>query len=174
MNEKRNSEWYSDSTAYNATNNADKPRPGEIWTIDRNGVTSTVLVIAVNKSVCNILTLRDAEKAGEIPIRAKAVMYTNPCMLSYCFVSNMSEFIRGLSEDEFMPIIEAIEDALMIVMYDKDSDTHTGKAPAPTPGTGTAPASEAVVVTDPFAEAKASIYERLYNELLEKVLNHGK
>lgn len=161
MNEKRNSEWYSDPTAYNAIKNADKPLAGEIYTINRNGLLKTVLIIAANGDVCNIVELIAEEKEGTMPVRAKAMMYTNPRMLQYTFVSQLGDFVRRLSEAEFQPILEGIVDALHI--------TIRNETPAQTP----APAPEPVMVTDPVAEVEARIYKQLYLDLLDKVLKHG-
>lgn len=165
MNEfKKNGEWYSDPTAYNAIQNADKPLAGEIYTINRNGLFKTVLIIAANGDVCNIVELIAEEKEGTMPVRAKAMMYTNPRMLQYTFVSQLGDFVRKLSYDEFLPILDTIEDALHILIVDRRSET-----PAQTP----VPAPEPVMVTDPVAEVEARIYKQLYNDLLEKVLKHG-
>lgn len=114
---RRNGEWYSDPTAYNAITG--KPKEGECWTVERNGITKTVLVIKVNGDVCNILSLYDEEKSDCVPVRAKAMMYTNPAMLSYCFANACVDFVRKLSQDEFREVIRAVEKVLTITIWEE-------------------------------------------------------
>ena len=147
-NLRRNGEWYNDPTPYGAFKDV---REGEIYTYNNK----EILVVRVHDGFCNVLTLVDAKPSRDcIEVKSRNIKYTNPAMLSYLFTDNNGwGFVKRLPDDEFETVLREVEAALMleivnvvtkenIVNVEQETETHS----------------------------EDSLYKRLYEELLEKVM----
>ena len=94
---KRNASGYYDETPYKAITKG--PQPGEIWT--HRTLDDYVLILARDERVCAMLKLDDRFREGKIGVRARALMYTDPLKLSYCFFDQLGAYVKTLPEKEF-------------------------------------------------------------------------
>lgn len=109
---KRNASGYYDETPYKAVFKG--AQPGEIW---KTSLGKEYLIVAVhNSNMYTVLGLYDQYKPDSMEITSRQLMYTNPAMVQYLFGSNLSDFVKALSEEEFDKIIEAVSDALCITV----------------------------------------------------------
>ena len=126
MDERRNSEYYMDLTAYHAIRNIEREnrktensmkytmQPGEIWKAEYGNYEKMVIIVAVNKDACSILALND-RKYNDDDIEVVGiggVLYTRPELLSYKFHENFSSYVRTLSDIEFKTIRNGVQEAL--------------------------------------------------------------
>lgn len=109
---KRNASGYYDETPYKAVFRG--AQPGEIW---KTSLGKEYLIVAVhNSNMYTVLGLYDQHKPGSMEITSRQLMYTNQAMVQYLFGSNLSDFVKALSEDEFDKIIDAVSDSLCITV----------------------------------------------------------
>ena len=62
--------------------------------------------------ICSILNLIDQEKEGRIKVQARVPMYTWPNMVSWCFSSDLTNYVKNITDDEFTAIKLGVADAL--------------------------------------------------------------
>ena len=107
---KLNASGYKDEPCYKTIRKMDAPKPGEIWENGKNG--KTVLVLGNMNGICSILNLIDQEKEGRIKVTARVPMYTAPIMVSWCFTSDLTNYVMTSSNDDFNAVKWGVTDAL--------------------------------------------------------------
>lgn len=162
----KNHEGYYDPTAGKAIRGkADNGFcPGEIWqrTSDK-GEEVTVLLISINGKYATVLRLLNREAdCNNMSVMAKTEMFTDCGMLQYCYLDVLETYVRTLSDEELTDVKYHIADAIDI---DCSKPVEIVKE---------VPVKEYVEV-DKGAEwkVKAEVYEKLYNDLLTKVIGKG-
>lgn len=134
MDERRNAEHYMDMTAYLAIQNAERelgmyPKAGEIWTVEKNGIEKTVVVVAAHDEYYTVLQLDDRQKNPyDIKITARSVMYTDPGMLAYQYHTYFDRLIYTLPDREFAGFLGAVADALCIKADDQSDELEAKEA----------------------------------------------
>ena len=168
---KRNGSGVYDGTAYKAMMGA--PKPGEIWTY--NDGEKEVLVIKNHGTHSTVLSLlNECRNKNCIEITSKALKFTDPRMVQYAFNANMGQFVKALSDEDFDKVLDEIEDALEINIYQAEESEEIKKLKAEVD-------SERKLVKEletQLAEAKCapaspaeSIYKRLYDDLIDKLID---
>lgn len=113
---KRNGSGYYDETPAKAFEGMAKP--GEIWTVGHGAGEKEILVIKNHGKFCNVLNLLNKSKDKNcIEIIGHTVRCTDPRLLAYQFSDNLAQFVHALSEDEFEKVLDEIEYALELVLY---------------------------------------------------------
>ena len=107
---KLNASGYKDEPCYKTIKKMDAPKPGEIWDNGKNG--KTVLVLGNMNGICSILNLIDQEKEGCIKVQARVPMYTAPIMVSWCFTSDLTNYVMTSTLDDFNAVKWGVTDAL--------------------------------------------------------------
>ena len=107
---KLNASGYKDEPCYKTIRKMDVPKPGEIWENGKNG--KTVLVLGNMNGICSILNLIDQEKEGRIKVQARVPMYTSPIMVSWCFTTDLTNYVKTITEDNFTAVKLGVADAL--------------------------------------------------------------
>ncbi len=134
MDERRNAEHYMDMTAYVAIQNAERalgmyPKAGEIWTVEKNGVEKTVVVVAAHDEYCTVLQLDDRQKNPyDIKITARSIMYTDPGMLAYRYNTFFADMVKKMPDGEFADLLGAVADALCIKTDDQSDELEAKEA----------------------------------------------
>lgn len=107
---KLNASGYRDEPCYQTIKTLDGPKPGEIW---ENWKTKKLaLVLANMNNVCTILNLVDQENKNRIKVTASVPMYTAPNMVSWCFSSDLNNYVKAITVDEFKDVKIGVADAL--------------------------------------------------------------
>ena len=107
---KLNASGYKDEPCYQTIRKMDAPKPGEIWENGKNG--KTVLVLGNMNGICSILNLIDQEKEGRIKVQARVPMYTAPIMVSWCFATDLTNYVKTSTLDDFNAVKWGVTDAL--------------------------------------------------------------
>lgn len=107
---KLNASGYKDEPCYKTIRKMDVPKPGEIWENGKNG--KTVLVLGNMNGICSILNLIDQEKEGRIKVQARVPMYTSPIMVSWCFTTDLTNYVMNSTLDDFNAVKWGVTDAL--------------------------------------------------------------
>ena len=149
---RRNGEHYTDTTPYKAFGEI---REGEIYTKGRGE--GEILVLRNHGSFCNVITLLDTPHDNDcIEVNSRALKYTNPGMVSYLFnTSIVGAFVKRLPDDEFEEILQAVSNALDLP-GNVEIKTEIREVPV-------------AVLSEQVHED--SIYKKLYEELIEKIIN---
>lgn len=126
MDERRNSEYYMDLTAYHAIRNIEREnrkmdnsmkytmQAGEIWKAEYSNYEKPVIIVAVNESACCVLGLNDKRysDADIEVVGIGGIKYTRPELLSYKFHENFVSYVRTLSDIEFKTIRNGVQEML--------------------------------------------------------------
>ena len=146
-NLRKNAEGYSDLTPWKAFN---KIHEGEIYTHNEK----EVLIVRVQDGFCNILILTDeARNENCIEVNSRSIKYTDPAMLSYAFTTSLGGFVKRLPDNAFETVLRNVEAALMLEIVNVVTKENIVN-----------------VKRETEAPSDDSIYKRLYEELLEKVM----
>ncbi len=163
----RNGSGAYDGTAYKAIMGA--PKEGEIWAYGNKDV----LVIKNHGKLCNVLSLvEDCKNDHCIEVKSKALKYTDPRMLQYVFNEQLGYFIKKMTDEDFDLILDAVEDALELNIYRADAKTAVDDAQKQIKELEAALAEERKKKVDVQpAQASDSVYKRLYDDLIDKLID---
>lgn len=164
----RNGSGVYDGTAYKAMMGA--PKSGEIWTYGSGE--KELLIIKNHGTLCTVLGLLPERKNKYcIEIASKALKYTDPRMIQYSFNDSMGQLVKALPEEEFDKVLDEIEDALEINIYQAEESEAIKNLKAEVE-------RERNLVTKleaQLAEAKnapaESVYKHLYDDLIDKLID---
>lgn len=125
----RNGEGYLDPTAAAALRNivggcrkerAMKFYAGDIWECSENsGALGTCAVISAHKKYATVLRLV-ATQTEDAPYRvlARGEMFTDPGRVSFVMCDRLQSFVRTMSEEETVNLLEAVREALKLPTAD--------------------------------------------------------
>ena len=86
---------------------------GEVWEVENNGNTRTVVILACFERYAATIALQDTEPcSNEVQVRAGDIMYADAGRLGYMYYDKMVDFVRKLTAAEMEGLQEAIRDAL--------------------------------------------------------------
>ena len=86
---------------------------GEVWEIEQNGSTRTVVILACFERYAATIMLQDTEPcSNEVQVRARDIMYADAGRLGYMYYDKMVDFVRKLTAAEMEGLQEAIRDTL--------------------------------------------------------------
>lgn len=108
-----NGSGYADPTAYKAMKGVMddmRDRIGEVWEVNTNKGTKTVLVVAKKEGAYALLDMFDEPKRyTDITVNLNGEdWHTNSVMFSYCLDDRFAEKVGTLSEDDFNMALEII------------------------------------------------------------------
>lgn len=168
----RNGSGVYDETAYKALMGA--PKSGEVWTCMNGSKEKEVLIIKNHGTICNVLTLLDECKSSHcIEITSRSIKYTDPRMIQYFFNDNIGRFVKALSDEEFDKVLDEIEDALELNIYQAEESQEIGKLKEEVDNYK----NEIKELQAKLSETKNipvpsdSFYKRLYDELIDKLID---
>lgn len=167
----RNQSGYYDGTAGKAILNIEREKKmnnktGEIWkTQATDGTEYSVVILKDHGAIVSALRLRDERAVNDdIEIVAGAKMYADCRKVHFLRYSALTGFVRTLSDAELRDIRIKVTDALDL----GDAAESVEKKPAEKVeirGENGGASQRLVEVT-----AQLEIYQKLYNELLERVV----
>lgn len=117
---KRNGSGYYDPTAYKAMKNLENGgactmKRGEIWEVGFGKETRLMVVVSVQEKFCNTLVLNDERICEQdIAIKATAMKFTNPAMMSYAYKDRFNRFIRMMRDDELEELLAKVSEKLAL------------------------------------------------------------
>ena len=124
---KRNGSGYYDPTAYKAMKNLENGgactmKRGEIWEVGFGKETRLMVIVSVQEKFCNTLVLNDERICEQdIAIKATAMKFTNPAMMSYAYKDRFYRFIRMMRDEEIEELIVKVSEKLALPV-DKELD----------------------------------------------------
>lgn len=107
---KLNASGYKDEPCYQTIKKMDVPKVGEVW--ENWKTKKAALVLANINGICTILNLVDKEMEGRMKVTARVPMYTAPNMLSWCFVTELTNYFATITQDDFSAIKWGVSNAL--------------------------------------------------------------
>lgn len=87
-------------------------KKGDIWEVEYNDSTKTVVVLACFDRYAATVTLQEQPGSAAIMIRARDIMYADTARLGWIYYDKMANFVRELSAEEDEDLRSAIVDAL--------------------------------------------------------------
>lgn len=132
---------------------------GEVWEVENNGNTRTVVILACFERYAATIALQDTETcSNEVQIRARDIMYADAGRLGYMYYDKMVDFVRKLTAAEMEGLQEAIRDALNLETLQAET---LGEAQG-----------EIKTLREDLAAVvrEAEVYKRLYEDMLARAL----
>ena len=125
-----NGSGYADPTAYKAMKGVMddmRDRIGEVWEVNTNKGTKTVLVVAKKEGAYALLDMFDEPKRyTDITVNLNGEdWHTNSVMFSYCLDDRFAEKVGTLSEDDFNMALETIGRTFDVPMMQVPDPTAT-------------------------------------------------
>lgn len=111
--ENRNGSGYVDPTANDARVFGNYPMDGEIWQ-DNAGTEYLILRSHESEAMCNVLKLFPNQRPGCVKIISRMEMYANPAYTSYRFFRNLTEYVKGTTQEDYLDVMQAVGDALSV------------------------------------------------------------
>lgn len=174
MLEKKNSEGYTDMTAYLAIKRTEgvkemEAKRGEIWEIEKgNGEKRQVLILAADDSMAAVYLLLDRYKPGEIEVQTLyGEKYLHPLMVGYVTHYSMVRFVQTLREEKLKEIETAFAKAFGEFGEQDNVSILSIQNPVLHADEGIAASLQEELSS---VKKEAEIYKGLYDDLLGRLL----
>lgn len=116
---KVNGAGYYDPTAYAALSNIQRKEVkgmelynGDILEYEKsNGSSCEVVILAVHDKYSTIISLSDSDKLP-YSVKCRGMRYTDPGMIQYAYNNKLSNYIRSMTDQEYVELMDAVVDSL--------------------------------------------------------------